>query len=179
MVALTICAFAITVTILLLCQKLSVRFVLSSSCSITFDYSFFTLVLRKSKDNKESWRRKKKQPAIRPLTQFILRIIKSSKITVNKINVPNFGNDPYTTALIGAGVSSGVYTALNLILTLAKTSKISENAFTRDPSGATDTAEFDIVLETELYNLFFSGIILLYEEFKRRIARSYVRKSNK
>ena len=33
----------------------------------------------------------------------------------------------------------------------------------------------DIVLQTELYNILFSGIILLYEELKRRIV-GYVRK---
>ena len=32
-----------------------------------------------------------------------------------------------------------------------------------------DTLSFDIILETRLYNILFAGIILLYEELKRRI----------
>ena len=34
-----------------------------------------------------------------------------------------------------------------------------------------DTLSFDVILETRLYNILFAGIILLYEELKRRIRR--------
>lgn len=175
MTALTICIIALIILLLFL-QKLSFRFILSNDYSITVDYSFFSLVFRKSGKNKE--RKQSKKPAIRPLTRLILRIIKSSKITVNKLHINNIGSDPFISHIATAGVLSSAYPILNLVLSLAKSSELSENAFTPEPSRNSDTLDIDIVLETELYNFLFSGIILLYEELKRRIVRSYVRKSN-
>ena len=176
MTALTICIIALIILLLLFLQKLSFRFILSNDYSITVDYSFFSLVFRKSGKNKE--RKQSKKPAIRPLTRSILRIIKSSKITVNKLHINNIGSDPFISHIATAGVLSSAYPILNLVFSLAKASELSETAFTREPSQKSDTLDIDIVLESELYNFFFSGIILLYEELKRRIVRSYVRKSN-
>ena len=175
MTALTICIIALIILLLFL-QKLSFRFILSNDYSFTVDYSFFSLVFRKSSKNKE--RKQSKKPAIRSLTRSILRIIKSSKITVNKLHINNIGSDPFISHIATAGVLSSAYPILNLVLSLAKSSELSETAFTPEPSRNSDTLDIDIVLETELYNFLFSGIILLYEELKRRIVRSYVRKSN-
>ena len=175
MTALTICIIALIILLLFL-QKLSFRFILSNDYSITVDYSFFSLVFRKSGKNKE--RKQSKKPAIRSLTRSILRIIKSSKITVNKLHINNIGSDPFISHIATAGVLSSAYPILNLVFSLAKASELSETAFTREPSQKSDTLDIDIVLESELYNFFFSGIILLYEELKRIIVRSYVRKSN-
>lgn len=176
MATLTICIIVLVVILLLFLQKLSLRFVLSNDYSITLDYSFFSLVFKKSSRNKK--KKQQKKPAIRPLTRFILRIIKSSKITVNKLRINNIDNDPFISSIAVAGILSGAYPILNLVLSLAKASELSKTAFAREPSQESDTIDVDIVLETELYNFFFSGIILLYEELKRRIVRSYVRKSN-
>ena len=175
MTALTICIIALIILLLFL-QKLSFRFILSNDYSIAVDYSFFSLVFRKSGKNKE--RKQSKKPAIRPLTRSILRIIKSSKITVNKLHINNIGSDPFISNIAVASILSGSYPILNLLLSQAKASELSETAFTPEPSQKSDTLDIDIVLESELYNFFFSGIILLYEELKRRIVRSYVRKSN-
>ncbi len=36
-------------------------------------------------------------------------------------------------------------------------------------SNLVDALSFDVILETRLYNILFAGILLLYEELKRRI----------
>lgn len=126
MTALTIFIIASAIILLLLIQKLTLRFVASGDYSITIDYSFFLIVLTKGDKHSEKKKKKRRMPAIKPLFSSVARIIRSSKITVNKIKVP---------------------------------------------TGSTSPLELDVVLETELYNIFFSGIILLYEELKRRIVK--------
>ncbi len=179
MTALTIFIITLIIILLLLVQKLTIRFVVSGDYSITLDYSFFSMTFTKGDASNGKRKKKRYKPTIKALFSFALRIIKSSKITVNRTKIPAVEGEPFRSAIAAAGVRSSVYSILNLILSLAQSAVFSENAFRDDYSQNVNSPELDIVLETELYNIFFSGIILLYEELKRRIVKLNVRKSNK
>ena len=170
MPALTIFIITLAIILLLFIQKLTVRFIASDDYSITLDYSLFSVTLTKS-NGSDKRKRKGRKPSVRALLSFALRIIKSSKITVNRVKIPAVEGDPFRSAITRAGAETGVYSILNLILSLADDVSFSENAFTDDYNPNATFTKLDIVLETELYNILFSGIILLYEELKRRISK--------
>ena len=175
MAKLTIFFIALTVIYLLFVQRLSVRLVVSNGYYITADYSLFTIVYKSGASRK---RKKKRIPSLKPLSRALSSFLKAAKITVNRLNIPLTRSDPFSNALTFGGASSGVYSALGLLLSYAKDAEVSENALNEDDDHENPTI-LDVVIETRLYNVALSGIILLYEQLKRRITRFNVRKQNK
>ena len=177
MAKLAIFPITLAIIVLLLIQRLSVKLVLSSGFRITIDYSFLTLII-KSGGKPRKKKKKKRFLGISLLMRFARRVIARSKITVNKLMIPRTVADPYRGAITFGGRGSGIYSIFNLIISLAESAEISENALSSDHDAAVEATFLDIVLQTRLYNIAFSGIILLYEQLKRRLTRPNVRKSN-
>ncbi len=178
MTAITICTILSTIIGLLLIQKVTMRLILSDGYSITVDYFFLTLTLKKGIADKKRRPKRKHKPTVGALMRMILRVIRSSKITVNQIKIPISVADPFRSAITRGGTSSGIYPILNLLLSYAQNASFAEDALKTEQNYGGISPALDIVLQTELYNICFSGIILLYEELKRRIIRSNVRKPN-
>lgn len=171
MTAFTIAVIVFAITALLLIQNVTIRITLLNGYRITVDYFFLTLTLRKGSTDRRN-RRKKHRPSVSLLTRAVLRIIRSSKITVNKIKSPASSRDPFRSAVTRGGIISGIYPILNLLLSYAEITQIADGVLVAGQD--TDLPTLDIAVTTELYNICFSGILLLYEAFKRRIKRSNV-----
>jgi hypothetical protein len=172
MAPITIFAIAFTVLLLLLIQRLTVSILLSSDYRIAIDYSFVTLILKNGKRPKKK-RRIGRLSSIKHLTRALIRIISTSKITVNQLKIPDIDTDPFKAAIAIGGAGFGMYSILGFILSKAHAVDVANEPVQIDR----EASVLDIVFETKLYNILFSGIILLYEEFKGRII-GYARKSN-
>ena len=177
MAQLTVSAIALIIVFLLLIQPISLRLVLHNGYHFIIDYSLFSLIAEPSNDNKR--KRKSRRVSIKGIAKFAKAILKSSKITVRQLRLPNGDSDPFGAAIIRGGLTFGVYSILKLIISHGRSADLVLDTPESEPGNQDDTPSFDVILETELYNILFAGIILLYEELKRRIRSLNVGKSNK
>ncbi len=153
--------------LLILIQKISIRFLFSDKFSTEIDYSFFTLVLTNGKDGKGVKKIKPKLfPKIKRIAEFLLR---NSEVTISEIKIKSRDIEPKSFILRYKNLFS-LFAALTVYLS-KKTKKLSLNDSSIEIySDENEKARhsFDISIKAPLYVTLTAAAMFLLITFENK-----------
>ncbi len=153
--------------LLILIQKISIRFLFKDKLSTEIDYSFFTLILTNSEDKKDFKKIKPKLfPKIKRTLEYLLR---NSEITVSEIKIKAPDSEPKSFILRYKNLFS-LFAAITVYLS-KKTKKLSLNDSSIEVfSDASEKRRhsFDISIKAPLYVTLTAAAMFLLITFENK-----------
>ena len=157
--------------LLILIQKISVRFLFYDKLSAEIDYSFFTLVLS---DFKKGGKSEKFSPKLFPeIRRAIGFLLKKSEISISEIKINARDTDPQSFIIKYKNLFS-LFAALTVYLS-KKTKKLSLNDSSLEVlgDGGDGKHSFDISIKAPLYVALSAAAMFFFIRFKnKRIIKS-------
>ena len=169
----------VSIAILLLCQLVSVRIVLSENPYVTIEYFPIQIHLynfKKMKIKKEKLLKRTRRLLffLYPLSKSLSFLLKKAKIKIYKFSINgDFLKEPHD-YFLSYELKSLIRLYLTSILDL--TSKSVKFAPLSNDEESSDFSTFDFELHLRLYNILLTAFVMIFCSIKKKGKKSFVRK---
>ena len=160
MYSLIIITLCFTIFLILICQKITIDFLISEKSEVIIDYSFFSLSIKQTSKGKNSNTNGFK--IIIDLLKSLKRSFNHFTVSLNKIVIPKKETPP--------SLSLGAVSAIIAPFAVLTDTKIERLQIITAQNNTSPALEFSI--ECRLYIFIYTLLCFLFETIKRRVRRN-------